>query len=62
MKFQLIIWGLLKIFSTHTILPNFKSIRNNTMKKMLSYCFNACLLPGYAQQTFYCSKQTGNGN
>ena len=40
------------IFSAHTILPNFKSIGNNTMKKKCYATALALLITGCAQQTF----------
>ena len=50
MKFQLIVWGLF-IFYTYDS-ANFKSIGNNTMKKMLLATALALLITGCAQQTF----------
>ena len=51
MKFQLIVLGFVFNF-LHTILQTSKSIRNNTMKKMLLATALALLITGYAQQTF----------
>ena len=59
-KFQAVCFRVCLIFYTYDS-ANFKSIGNNTMKKMLRYCAGL-LITGCAQQTFYCSKQTGSSS
>ena len=49
MKFQLIVWGLFNFLHTYDS-ANFKSIGNNTMKKILATAL--FLITGCAQQTF----------
>ena len=60
MKFQLIVWGLFN-FSTYDS-ANFKSIGNNTMKKMLLATALALLYYRMCSTDVYCSKQTGSSS